>query len=193
MSVASSVDGTKLVAVANGGSIYTSGDSGATWEQTSAPTGEWYAVASSGDGTILCALGDAWNSDIGVEISTNSGASWAPASVPAGWWNGVAASADGSYFVMAGDSQIATLHPPVPAAPITPSPHLAIGRSGGNLDLSWLVPSARFVLQQNSDLRSADWVAVPTPPTLNLTNLHYYVTLTPGSSQSYYRLSQQLP
>src|SRR5207247_763494 len=64
-SVASSADGTKLVAA--GGDtycgyfvcylylfpIYTSADPGVTWTQTSAPNNYWSSVASSADGTKL--------------------------------------------------------------------------------------------------------------------------------------------
>src|SRR5437773_1755711 len=65
-SVASSADGTKLVAVGPsfdfntaeriGGQIYTSTNSGATWMQTSAPSTIWSSVASSADGTKLVAV-----------------------------------------------------------------------------------------------------------------------------------------
>jgi hypothetical protein len=196
ISVASSADGAKLVAVSSEfwdpaasnyvvGAIYHSSDAGATWVRTTAPTGYWSAVASSADGTILCALGDE------PEISTNSGASWAPAGVPAGWWRCVAAFADGTNLVVAGDGQIATLHAPAPAPAIPPSPQLAIDRSGGNLGLSWLVPSTPFVLQQNSNLPSADWMAVPTPPSLSLTNLHYQLILPRTPGNAFYRLKLQ--
>jgi hypothetical protein len=60
--VASSADGTKLVAVANlfpdGGYIYTSADSGATWTQTGTQQ-DWSSVASSADGTKLVAVANA--------------------------------------------------------------------------------------------------------------------------------------
>jgi hypothetical protein len=68
---------------------------------------------------------------------------------------------------------------------------LVVGLSGATLGLSWLVPSTRFVLQQNSDLSSTNWVDVPTPPTLDYTNLHQRVTLTPSLGSSFYRLKQQ--
>jgi hypothetical protein len=68
---------------------------------------------------------------------------------------------------------------------------LAVGLSGATLGLSWLVPSTRFVLQQNSDLSSTNWVEVPTLPTLDYTNLHNRVTLTPSLGSSFYRLKQQ--
>jgi hypothetical protein len=48
--VASSADGTKLVAVTRG-LIYSSADSGNTWLLNSAPNQPWTSVASSADGT----------------------------------------------------------------------------------------------------------------------------------------------
>jgi hypothetical protein len=63
--------------------------------------------------------------------------------------------------------------------------------SGGTVGLSWLVPSSHFALQQNSDLGSANWMEVPTPPTLDLTNLQQRLTLTPSLGSSYFRLKQQ--
>jgi hypothetical protein len=68
---------------------------------------------------------------------------------------------------------------------------LAVGLSGATLGLSWLVPSTRFVLQQNSDVGSTNWVDVPTSPTLDYTNLHQGLTLTPSLGTSYFRLKQQ--
>jgi photosystem II stability/assembly factor-like uncharacterized protein len=54
--VASSSDGTKLVAAISGGAIYTSSDSGVTWTKTGAPAGYWSSVASSSNGTKLVAV-----------------------------------------------------------------------------------------------------------------------------------------
>ncbi len=56
-SVASSSDGTKLVAVAYYGQIYTSTDSGVTWTACESSR-NWWAVASSSDGTKLVAMAD---------------------------------------------------------------------------------------------------------------------------------------
>ena len=53
--VASSSDGTKLVATVAGGQIYTSADSGVTWTAGGASR-NWYAAASSSDGTKLAAV-----------------------------------------------------------------------------------------------------------------------------------------
>ena len=54
-SIASSADGTKLVAVVYGGQIYTSTDSGVTWTARESRR-DWYGVASSADGTKLVAV-----------------------------------------------------------------------------------------------------------------------------------------
>ena len=67
--VASSSDGTRLMAAVRGGDIYTSTDSGVTWTaQTSAGSQSWSAVASSSDGNMLVATVSNGN----IYISTDS-------------------------------------------------------------------------------------------------------------------------
>src|SRR5690348_9551054 len=90
VSVASSADGSKLVAAAgltNGGDglIYISTNSGVDWMHTSAPTDSWTTVASSADGTKLVA---ATSGDL-IYTSTNSGFDWATTSAPSNNWNSV--------------------------------------------------------------------------------------------------------
>src|SRR5256885_1783813 len=87
VSVASSADGSKLVAAAKFdqagnpvGLIHTSTNSGATWTQTSAPSNSWSSVASSADGSKLVAatteFDQAGNPAGLIYTSTNSGATW---------------------------------------------------------------------------------------------------------------------
>ncbi|WP_420267251.1 InlB B-repeat-containing protein [Candidatus Magnetominusculus dajiuhuensis] len=97
-SVASSSDGTKLVAVAMYGDyIYTSTDSGATWtKRTGAGSQNWWSVASSSDGTKLAAVtyGDY------IYTSTDSGATWGQQTgAGSRAWNSVASSSDGTKLV----------------------------------------------------------------------------------------------
>src|ERR1035437_5719691 len=94
-SVASSGDGSKLVAGIDNGGIYTSTNLGSAWTQTSAPTNMWSSVASSADGTILAAtcVGP------GVYVSTDSGATWMHSVNTTGYWSSVASSADGRKIV----------------------------------------------------------------------------------------------
>ena len=197
-SVASSADGTKLVAAANSfptagplfgaGPLYVSTNSGVTWTPTSAPSNGWFSVASSSDGVNLVATANGQ-----VHTSADSGATWRLANTPAvnGLWRAAASSADGSSIVALGDGAISFLHSPPPAPPVPPSPRLLVERTGANIGVSWLMPSTRFVLQQSAELPSANWADVPTSPTLDFTNLHYRVTLTPSLSKSFYRLKQQ--
>ncbi len=103
--VASSADGTKMVAVGSGpgyshltGPIYTSANSGLSWNLTSAPDEFWSSVASSADGTKLVAAAGY----SGLYTSTNSGFTWALTSAPStNNWNCVASSADGTKWVAA--------------------------------------------------------------------------------------------
>jgi hypothetical protein len=113
-SVASSADGTKLVAAMdcdgnyNPGPIYTSIDAGVTWAQTSAPDTDWIAVASSADGTKLIAAGGdlSFGDPSPVYISVDSGATWVQASLPSAYWASVASSADGAELVAAASMDI---------------------------------------------------------------------------------------
>jgi hypothetical protein len=101
-SIASSSDGSHLVAVAGGnGGIYTSIDSGLTW---SGPYGgisgggDWRAVASSADGTKLPAA--LYN--LAGGIFTNSGTTWTSVGGTGGTsanWISIASSADGTKLV----------------------------------------------------------------------------------------------
>jgi len=107
-SVASSADGTKLVAAATtetqGGPIYTSTNSGLTWALSGAPTNiGWQTVASSADGSKLLAGSAASFTPRlgygGVYTSTNFGITWTSNHVPAAQWQSVASSADGAKLV----------------------------------------------------------------------------------------------
>jgi hypothetical protein len=89
------------------------------------------------------------------------------------------------------DPAIYTVQFPIPPPPSQPSPQLSIGASGGSLGVSWLVPSTIFFLQQSFDLGSTNWTDMPTPPTLNFTNLYYQLALSPSLGRGFYRLKQQ--
>ncbi|HLM60797.1 MAG TPA: sialidase family protein [Pyrinomonadaceae bacterium] len=94
-SVASSADGTKLVAVAYLHQIQTSSDSGATWTPSETVRG-WEAVASSADGTKLVAAVNNGR----IYTSADSGATWTPRALVKSW-RAVASSADGTKLAAA--------------------------------------------------------------------------------------------
>jgi hypothetical protein len=119
-SVASSADGTKLVATTRGvqiqypdGYIYTSTNSGSSWQLAGAPSNQWVSIVSSADGSKLAAVTTYYttNSPSPVYgllfISTNSGATWTSNNLPQGFWRSVDLSADGS--ILAGASATGTL------------------------------------------------------------------------------------
>jgi hypothetical protein len=93
----------------------------------------------------------------------------------------VASSADGN--------KLAAVAYSVYTGQSTPAPLLNITPSQGNPSLSWIVPSLDFVLQQNSDLATTNWVALTNTPALNLASLLYQVMPSPTNSRNFYRLT----
>jgi hypothetical protein len=98
--VAASADGTKLAlcSVASGGGyIYTSTNSGLTWQsQTNSGLHTWSAIASSADGSHLVAT--ATGNTGGIYASANGGVTWAVQNQDSVNWTAVASSADGSHL-----------------------------------------------------------------------------------------------
>jgi hypothetical protein len=172
-SVASSADGTKLVAGAWNGPIFLSTNSGVIWfHPASAPT-NCLVVASSADGNKLAADG--------IYVSLDSGVTWTSNSIPVGGFNSIASSADGNKLV--GVASGAGIY----ISQTTPSPSLSIALADNTVSLSWLIPSLNFTLQQSPDLIA--WSDVANTPALNLTNLQNQVTLPMSVSNGFYRLT----
>jgi hypothetical protein len=91
--VASSANGTRLVAVADLGQIYTSTDSGLSWTPRDSDR-NWRSVASSVDGSKLVAVVASGQ----IYTSIDGGFSWTPRDSNR-TWRSVASSADGSKLV----------------------------------------------------------------------------------------------
>jgi hypothetical protein len=111
-SVASSADGSNLVAVAwqnqagNFGGLFVSTNSGATWSDTSPSHNDWMSVASSADGRKLVAV-EGFYEGGPIYLSTNSGANWMQSSAPSNYWSAVCSSADGQKLIAASPSTYA--------------------------------------------------------------------------------------
>ena len=86
--IASSEDGLKLVAVVNGGQIYTSTNSGVNWTARDSNR-NWISVASSADGHTLIAGVSGGNN----YVSSDSGVTWTPYPIAGG--GKLALAADG--------------------------------------------------------------------------------------------------
>jgi hypothetical protein len=182
--MASSADGSRLIAAGSlqiASPIYTSSDSGMTWVSNNTPRTTWQAVAASADGSFMAAAG--WPASF--SLSTNG--VWATNATPVAGQGivALASSADGGRLVAASGADtpqgniyiLQTIRPP----------RLNFAVPGGGLVLSWLVPSTNYVLQQSSDLVA--WADLTNPPSLNLTNLQYQVSLSPSNSSGFYRLA----
>jgi photosystem II stability/assembly factor-like uncharacterized protein len=189
-SIAASADARKLVGAPYGGNIYTSTNFGAAWiQQTNSPSLLWWSCASSADGTRLAAVsGTAGGAGV-IYTSADSGLTWVSNKVPSQQWIKIICSADGNKAVA-----IVNGNDPVAAGGIwisqtAPSPQLNLSSSNGNLNLSWLVPSTNFVLQQSSALGAGNWTTLTNPPALNLSNLQDQLTLMPTNSSAFFRLT----
>jgi hypothetical protein len=194
-SVASSADGTRLVAVSGisglaDGPIYVSTNSGLNWAQTTAPITNWVTVASSADGGTLIAAGGGSSSLGHLYLSTDSGATWNQTNVLLTHWSSVAASADRGKLVATDyGGHIYTLH----FSPFTLSPSLGIRSSSTNAVISWVVPSLKVLLQQNTGLTTSNWTDVTIAPVLNTANLHNEVTVPSTVGNAHYRLTSGGP
>jgi photosystem II stability/assembly factor-like uncharacterized protein len=183
--IASSANGNTLAAIA-GGPIYVSTNSGNTWTSTNAPNENWSSVAVSADGSKIVAV----SAGNGIYTSTDSGNTWTSNNVPNPAWISVASSADGNKLVAGaynfggGIGGIWTLQ-------VTPRPQLNVALSDTNLVFSWIVPSTNFVLQQNLDLTTTNWLSLTNTPVLNLTNLNDEVVLSLTNSSGFFRLVAQ--
>ena len=185
-SVAYSADGIKLAAACGGGGIYTSINSGSSWTlQTNAPNENWYSIASSVDGSKLVAVAGGF---VGMKpgpiyTSSDFGVTWTSNIAPDTFWYSVNSSADGckkAAVVNGGGIYIWQY-----------SPVLSVALCGGNVVVSWPTNAVNFVLQQNCDLTTTNWVTLTNTPTLNLTNLQDQVILSPTNSSSFFRLISQ--
>ena len=191
--VASSADGSKLVLAGRTNLIFTSSDSGITWKSNGVSgVTFWTGVAASADGNKLFALAH----DGPTYTSSNSGETWTELADPPNGGLSIVSSAEGARLVLIPgasyfDSIITIFVGDIYTFYSQPSPSLDLTPSGNQLRISWLVPSTNFVLQQNSDLATADWVTLTNTPTLNLTNVQDEVTLSPTNSLGFFRLVTQ--
>jgi photosystem II stability/assembly factor-like uncharacterized protein len=91
--IASSSDGTKLIAAVDPGYIYTSTDSGASWTaRTAAGSRSWRGMSSSSDGTKLAATVDGGR----IYTSIDSGVNWTEQTATNRNYRVITSSADGT-------------------------------------------------------------------------------------------------
>jgi hypothetical protein len=191
--IASSADGNRLIfseSPASGGRyIYISTNSGNTWSLTPIPESYGLFVASSADGQTLMAgtgLPPGYSASDSLFISTNFGASWATNASEN--WTGVACSADGGtlFAVASSDTNSDGNTGAIYKSQFVRSSLLNAAPSAGNLQLSWLIPSTDFVLEQSPDLEN--WTPVTNTPVLNPASLEDQILISPTNDAGFYRL-----
>jgi hypothetical protein len=161
-SIASSSDRMNLVAVVNGGGIYTSSNYGDTWTQTSAPSKFWKSIASSSNGMKLVAIVNGG----GIYTSSDYGENWTlQTTAPTATWTSIASSSDGTKLVgtatllgiytssNSGSTWTKTSAPPVRWTSITSSSDgtkLAAAIGGGGI-------------YTNANSGTGDWISSSAP------------------------------
>ena len=101
--IASSADGSKLVACSSVDGLYASSDSGATWRRSSAaPNAAWNSLAGSADGLRWIAGADSSP----IYLSRDGGGTWQATGSPLNSWISVASSEDGNRLLAATDGAI---------------------------------------------------------------------------------------
>jgi hypothetical protein len=195
LSAACSAIGSPMMVATYGtlGAVFESFDSGATWTQTSLPSGVqwWESLACSADGTRwAAAINHSYSGNPTVlYLSSDSGASWMPAEAPITNWSSIASSADGGKWVAAVGGY--DNHPGLIYLWQNMSlPSLHIRTSGNTNILSWTIPAVNFVLQQNPDLSSTNWTDVASDPIPDYATLQNEVRLPNQSGRLFYRLVQ---
>jgi hypothetical protein len=221
LALSMSADGTRIMAAANGDTIYALTNFGGTltWGVTGASNDTWKAIAGSADESRLVAssvsgtyvstnAGASWapgtafsgqvtSSADGSKLAVFNGSkvltsgdygnTWVTNNWPNGWvFPNICSSADGNrLFAVGSGTGIWT-------GQLNPSGNLNISQvASSNVMISWLVPSTNFVLQENSDLTTTQWMDVTNMPILNLTNLQNQVMLPSPAGSVFFRLSTQ--
>lgn len=193
-SVACSADGTEAIAGADPGNIYTSTNSGVSWfsHYISGAGIGFGSVATSSDGTRLLVVGRGSGGEQSpIFVSTNSGSSWiSQANAPSmAFWNAVTCSTDGYKMYAATYGLLVNNNAGgIYKLQSAPSPQLNCRSAGTNVTISWTVPSATFVLQQNADLTTTNWLTLTNVPSLNFTHLQYQIVLSQTNNRAFYRL-----
>ena len=219
--IAGSADGTRLLVGIGydnfPNAIRVSTNSGVTWYDTTSPAAVWYSVVSSADGTRLA--GSSKYDFSGLVTSTNAGTNWTRHNFSGS--ARLTCSADGSKLIAStggnlyvstnwaetwstnllggevlaasadGNKLIAVAQNALWISQSTPEPFLNIAASSGQCVLSWLIPSAPFALEENSDLNSIGWTPVAESPAINLSNLQFEAILPSQSPVRFYRLKGQ--
>jgi hypothetical protein len=204
-SLAMSADGNTLIACTlyddnndplnlQRGEFYFSTDAGTSWtegnygpENYSLYLNYWESVAISADGRTMAAAsidGSEFGDIPGLLLtSTDSGATWEPASLPTAFLRQVAVSADGTGMMALAAQASGGAYINIGNSAGTPA--LNISTAGGGTLLSWPFLTPGYVLQQNTNLATTNWVTVTNAPAVV-----NQVISAPAGPNNFYRLAK---
>jgi hypothetical protein len=157
-----------VVMVRDNGPIYSSTNSGMTWVVINKPGTYEFPLTSDSDSDSYFAKATLYPS-LENQTSTNP--------LPSHWY-AIGSAPDGSKLVMTGDSS-------------QPAPVLSIGHSGNEVIVSWPANFSNFILQQNNDLATPNWVDVTN--SVNVVGEENQVVISPAVDNNFYRLKSKLP
>ena len=131
----------KLVAAGGYNNIYTSTDSGSTWQSTGESGSGVTGISESADGSVIAAApaGGGY-----IHVSSNGGTSWTDESVPSyANWDGITVSGDGSQVIAAAGYQNLWINSGGATAPSAPT-DISLVTADGYLNgtLTWSAPAS---------------------------------------------------
>lgn len=166
ITVFSSEDKTKLVLVRDEGPIYISENSGASWKVINVPGQYEFTLSATPKGSAVVARVSV------AQIATSADPKTTQKMTFENWYS-IVSTANGSKLVITG-------------GPSQSAPVLSISHSDNGVVISWLASFTNFVLQQNDDLTTTNWVNVANP--VNMVDGLNQVIIAQPVGNNFYRL-----
>ncbi len=168
--------------------LYVSDDWGCTWSPgIGLASNAIISVTVSADGSAVAAAASSGP----VFASRDAGLTWLPVGSLSTNWFSIASSADGNALVAATQNPDNPWYGLVYTYRSTPQPVLRIRPDGENLLLSWIIPSAKFSLQQSSRDFPNNWTDCTNQPAFNWQKLSCEVRLVRDDEARFFRLIAQ--
>lgn len=164
ITVFASDDKRRIVFARDSGPIFFSENTGFSWKNINQPGHYEFTLSTSPKGSVMVAA---------LSFTNISTADSTDEKMATRNWYSVVSAADGSKLVLTGGSS--------QSAPV-----LSIVRSDGNMLLSWPASFTGFILQQNDDLTTTNWINVTNA--VNGNESQFVVTLPIASGNKFFRL-----
>jgi hypothetical protein len=164
ITVFSSEDKRRIVFARDSGPIFFSENTGSSWRYINQPGRYEFTLSTTSKGTVMVAA---------LSFTNISTANITDEKMATRNWYSVVSAADGSKLVLTG-------------GPSQSAPVLNIVNSGNNILISWSASFAGFILQQNIDLTTTNWVNVKS--SVDKVETQFVVTLPVADGNNFFRL-----